>query len=517
MLHLQGRWMIHKHLIINKTDSEVRIALLENNRVAELVIERKSEKSIVGNIYKGIVTRVMPGMNAAFVDIGLEKSAFLYGGDTYSPEQLEQALILGDNFFTKDLAKEDTKEERQVNQIGEILRDGQQIVVQVTKEPIGTKGPRVTMHPTIAGRFLVLVPFTMQVSLSRKIENEEERTRLTSIIEKLVTQAKIGLIARTASQGISRETIVRDFNILKKNWGQIQQRINNHIPKTILYHELDIIKRSVRDFFDEGVRTIIIDDYTTYKQLRSFISEHLPEAFKCLNFFDESIPIFDLHGIEVDIARSLGKKIELPSGGYLIIEQTEALTTFDINTGKYIGKANAQQTILKTNMEAAEKIVEQLRIRNIGGIIIVDFIDMEEEENRQKLFQRFSEELTLDRALTNILPLSELGLIQMTRKRTAESLERKLTVPCPYCEGHGRVKSVQTEALDLLREAVRRSIQTDRKKILVQVRTDIKDWIHIYEKNSLKRIQEDLGIEIEFLNSRLNVDLLREMPFEVIE
>ena len=499
--------MIQKHLIINKSDSEVRIALLENNKLAELLIERESEKNIVGNIYKGVVTRVMPGMNAAFVDIGLEKAAFLYGGDSYSTNQLNQKLPINGST---------TIEQKEVNQIGSILEDGQNIIVQITKEPISTKGPRVTMYPTIAGRFLVIVPYSLQVSLSRKIKCEEEKHRLTNILEKLVTSNKMGVIARTASQNISKETIIRDFNLLKKNWAQIKQKIVSQAPKTLVHSELDLIKKSIRDFFDEGVRSIIIDDFLVYQQLRSFISEHLPEAFKYLKLYEDKIPIFDLYGIEIDIARSLGKKIELPSGGHLIIEQTEALTTVDVNTGKYIGTANAQQTILKTNLEATEKIVEQLRIRNIGGIIIIDFIDMDDESNRLLVFKKLSEESSSDRALTNILPLSELGLIQMTRKRTAESLERKLTILCPYCDGHGRIKSIQTESLDLLREITRQHIQTGQNNITIHVRPDIKDWINIHEKKFLSKLEEEKGVTINFITSQLTTDLLRESTFEVL-
>ena len=500
--------MLEKKLLINKTSSETRIALLENGRLAEIFIEKNSRKSVVGNIYKGIVVRVLPGMNSAFIDIGLEKAAFLYGGDTYSSEDGQ--------LTPTSLEEEKEGEEKTVAIIQNNLKAGQEIIVQIAKEPIGTKGPRVTMHPTLAGRYLVLMPYTPYTALSRKIVEPDEKARLTQISEKLYEENKVGVIVRTSAQGISKEPVCRDFYQLKKNWDSLCLKINNSKSPSLLYSELDLTKKIVRDFFDTGISSIIVDHYNTYQELRSFLSENISEAFKCLKLYNEKIPLFDIYGIEVDIARALRRKIELPSGGYLVIDQTEALTAFDVNTGKYVGKANAQETILTTNKEAAVRVVEQLRLRNIGGIIIIDFIDMESTEDQKTISDFFADELKNDRALTKVFPVNELGLVQLTRKRTIDSLEKKLLSVCPFCEGQGSIKSIQTESLDLLREITRQSLQKKSKHIKAYVRSDIYEWTMKNEKKLLKKICDDLEIEIEFIDSKINFDFLRQLPFEVI-
>ncbi|MBC61943.1 MAG: Rne/Rng family ribonuclease, partial [Zetaproteobacteria bacterium] len=294
-----------------------------------------------------------------------------------------------------------------------------------------------------------------------------------------------------------------------------EQKISASPAPSLVYSELNLIKKTCRDFFDEGLEMILCDHYNTYLQLRSFFSENLPEAFKLLKFYDQQTPIFDIFGVEIDIGRAIGKRIDLPSGGYLIIEQTEALTSFDVNTGKFVGKANAQQTILTTNLEATVKVVEQLKIRNLGGIIVIDFIDMEDLKDQEKVYNVFLSELEKDKALTNVLKISELGLVQMTRKRTSESLGRKLLESCPHCEGRGEVKSIQTEVNELLREIIRTSLQTGSKKIRIRVRNDIKDWLFLNGAKALKQISDDYSIEIDFIPSPLTIDLIRKQAFEV--
>ena len=501
--------MLEKKLIINKTAAEIRIALLENGRLAEIFIERDWEKSLVGNIYKGTVARVLPGMNCAFVDIGLDKSAFLFGGDTYSPDQAPRVLGLSEE-------GEEGEAEQELPEVRDILEDGQEVVVQVVKEAIGTKGPRITMHPTLAGRYLVLMPYTQYVAMSRRIKNDEEKSRLSLITEKLSEENNLGIIVRTAAQGISKEPIHRDFYQLKKSWDLLSKRIEDSSSQGIIHSDLDIIKKTVRDFFDSDVKSIVVDDYSTYQSLRSFFSECIPEAFRYLSFYNERLPIFDLYGIEVDIARALHRRVDLPSGGYLVVDQSEALTAFDVNTGRYVGKANARETILKTNLEATVKVVEQIRLRNIGGIIIVDFIDMDHEEDQDKLYQYFLEGLKNDRALTNVSPVNELGLIQMTRKRTRESLGRKLLDACPLCVGHGSIKSPQTEAIELMREIVRQSLQANSRFIKVHLRPDVYEWVTNYEKKFLKRICDEFKIEVKFVTSKVSFELLRDVSFDVI-
>lgn len=505
--------MLEKKLIINKTAAEIRIALLENGRLAEIFIERDWEKSLVGNIYKGSVARVLPGMNCAFIDIGLDKSAFLFGGDTYSPEHAPRLM---NDSAEEGEGEEESQGEREMPEVREVLEDGQEVVVQVVKEAIGTKGPRVTMHPTLAGRYLVLMPYTKYVAMSRRIKNEDEKSRLTQITEKLLEENGLGIILRTAAQGVSKEPIYRDFYQLKKSWDNLSRRIEDKASQGMIHADLDIVKKIVRDFFDSDVKSIVVDDYSTYQSLRSFFSECIPEAFRFLSFYNEKLPIFDLYGIEVDIGRALHRRVELPSGGYLVVDQSEALTAFDVNTGRFVGKANARETIFKTNLEATTKVIEQIRLRNIGGIIIIDFIDMEQEEDQEKLYQTFVEELKIDRALTNVSPVNELGLIQMTRKRTRESLGRKLLDPCPLCCGHGSLKSSQTESLELLREIVRRSLQTNSRFFKVHVRPDIYEWVTNHEKKYLKRICDDFKIEVKFVTSKVSFDLLRDVSFDVI-
>ena len=388
--------------------------------------------------------------------------------------------------------------------------------MQIAKEPIGSKGPRVTMHPTLAGRYLVLMPYTPYIALSRKVVDPEEKNRLTQIAQRLYDDHEIGVIVRTSAQGIFKEPVTRDFYQLKKTWESLRKKIDHAKSPSLVYSELDLTKKIVRDFFDTGISSIIVDNYATYQELRSFLSENISEAFKCLKFYGEKIPLFDIYGIEVDIARALRRKIELPSGGYLIIDQAEALTAFDVNTGKYVGKVNAQETILKTNKEAAVKVVEQLRLRNIGGIIIIDFIDMESVEDQKTISEYFANELKHDRALTKVLPVNELGLVQMTRKRTVDSLEKKLLNVCPLCDGQGSIKSIQTESLDLLREITRQSLQKNCRNVKAFVRSDVYEWTMKNEKRLLKKICDDLEIDIEFTDSKINFDALRQLPFEVI-
>ena len=504
--------MLEKKLIISKTAAEIRIALLENGRLAEIFIERDWEKSLVGKIYKGNVARVLPGMNCAFVDIGLDKSAFLFGGDTYSPEHSSET------FSPAKLDEENDSSEalQEVPEIRDVLKDGQEVVVQVVKEAIGTKGPRVTMHPTLAGRYLVLMPYTPYVAMSRRINNDTEKDRLQSIVEKLSKETNLGIIVRTSAQGVSKEPIFRDFYQLKRNWDQLSKRISDSSHRGLIHSDLDMIKKTVRDLFDSDIVSIVVDDYPTYQALRSFFSENIPEAFKFLKFHKDTLPLFDLHGIEVDIGRALHRRVELPSGGYLVIDQSEALTTFDVNTGRYVGKADARETILKTNLEATEKVIEQIRLRNIGGIIIVDFIDMDLQEDQEKLYQVFQETIKTDRALTNVYPVNDLGLIQMTRKRTRESLGRKLLDSCPLCNGHGSIRSPQTESLELLREIIRQSFQTNSRALKIYLRPDIHEWVLTHERKFLKKICEDLNVEIEFVTSKINFDFLRDISFDVV-
>lgn len=424
--------MIQKQLIINAGFSQTRVALLENNRLAEIFYEFAYGGPAVGSIYKGIVTRVLPGMNSAFVDIGLEKAAFLYGGDVCDEEALKRDL---------DEDGESDVGESAPRPIGEVLHEGQSIVVQVAKSALGSKGPRLTMHITLPGRYLVYLPYVSHIGVSRRIEDEQEKQRLRELVAPLVPEGA-GVIVRTAAQGVDAELLARDLGYLRALSQQLHRSLAACKAPSLAFRELDLMQKTLRDLYSDEISAVVIDEREAFIRLGKFCDEVMPEASSRLQYYSGTAPIFDAYNIEGDINRALGKRIELPSGGYLVIEQTEALTTFDVNTGRFVGKANAQQTIFTTNREAISKIVEQLRVRNIGGIIVVDFIDMEDVESQDKLFVALQEELKKDRARTHVLPFSEFGLVQITRKRTSDSLERLLMTTCSHCNGSGRVKKV---------------------------------------------------------------------------
>ncbi len=420
-----------KQLVINASFSHTRIALLENNRAAEIFYEFASEGAAVGSIYLGVVTRVLPGMNAAFVDIGCEKAAFLFGGDV-SDGALPLRLLEDDD---ENLARM-VSPRRPINQL---LHEGQQILVQVAKASLGSKGPRITMHITLPGRYLVYMPYIAHVGVSRRIENEEERRRLREVVSGFMP-GEGGLIVRTAAYGVSREFLARDFAYLEAYARELKRSLSSCKAPSLVYRDLNLMQKTLRDLYSDEISAVVVDDHHAFLRLERFCREVIPEAGERLHLYEATQPIFDAYHIEPEIHRALNKRINLPSGGYLVIEQTEALTTFDVNTGRFVGKVNAQQTIFTTNREAIAKIVEQLRLRNIGGIIVIDFIDMEDHDSRELLYLALQEELKKDRARTQVLRFSEFGLVQITRKRTSESLERILMTPCSHCQGKGLIK-----------------------------------------------------------------------------
>ncbi len=508
--------MTDKQLIINTNSSETRIALLEKDRVAELFIERQRERGMVGNIYLATVMRVLPGMQAAFVDIGANRTAFLYGGDVIDPEALKEMDPIATQTLI-DLTPEELKERSAKNRkpIEKLIKEGQTIVVQVAKEPLGTKGARVTMFLSIPGRYLVLMPDFSHIGISRRIEQPEERERLTNLVKEIKPDG-IGVIVRTAAQEIQAPALQKDLKFLLKCWKLIESKRKKAVAPELLYQDLNLILKTTRDHFSEDIERIIIDNAAAYEDLKGFLQATIPGATKKLYLYEEKTPIFDVYGIEMDIGKALSSRIELPSGGYLIIDQTEALTSFDVNTGKFVGQASAHETILKTNLEAVKKIVSQLRIRNIGGIIVIDFIDMERLDDREKVYNTLQEELKSDKARTNVLRISELGLVQMTRKRTSDSLERQLMEPCPYCDGRGRVRSIATEAFDFLREITRHTLQTGHKQLTVKVREDLRDWILKEESDLFEGLIKEFGLQINFIPTNLTVHALHDAAYEVL-
>jgi ribonuclease G len=486
-------------LVINVTSQETRIALIENGILAELFIERRSEKGIGGNIYKGRVVRVLPGMQAAFVDIDLDRSAFLYVDDVYEDyDYLE--LMMGDSRENGDVSLEIDRKDtlapsRYSLQIEDMLHEGQEVLVQVSKEPIGSKGARVTAHISLPGRYLVFMPTVDHIGVSRRIEDEGERKRLKEIVSR-IKPPEVGFIVRTASEGRTEEDLLMDLNFLLKLWERVQhKKVNAPVP-SIIHSDLDICLRAIRDLYTKDVGKVVVDSAKEYNELIEFIETFMPQLKYSIEFYEAEEPIFDAYGIEVEISRALGRKVWLKSGGYIVIEETEALTAVDVNTGKYVGKGNPEDTILKTNLEAVKEIAYQLRLRNIGGIIIIDFIDMEREGTRERVFQTLYEALKKDRAKTNILRISELGLVEMTRKRTRENLSRILCESCSYCEGKGVIKSKTTLCFEIFREIRREAMNVPSNMIIVSLHPEVADFLYDEERYAIEELEDKLKKKI---------------------
>ena len=476
-------------LVINATAHETRIALIEKGTIAELYIERTREKGIVGNIYKGRVVRVLPGMQAAFVDIGLEKAAFLYVADVF--DAIEEYESLMDGGKKEDHHNDDgsNHEFKVLHPIEDLLQEGQELLVQVSKEPLGTKGARITSHISLPGRHVVYMPTVDHVGISRRIEDEEERERLREIVDR-VRQPGCGFIVRTASEGKSEDDLRADMQYLAKVWAAIVSAKEKVTAPSLIHADLDVVQKVVRDIVTDDVNRIVIDSKPDHDRIVQFISTFMPKMKSSIELYDEEEPIFDQYGLEVEISRALGRKVWLKSGGYIIIEQTEALTAIDVNTGRFVGKHNLEDTILKTNLEAVKEIAYQLRLRNLGGIIIIDFIDMEKEVNREKVYAALEDALKCDKSKTNILKISELGLVEMTRKRVRESIGRMMCEPCPYCEGRGYVKSKTTICHEIFRELRREMLDIRGTKVLLSVHPQVADLLYDEERRGLEELEK---------------------------
>ncbi|MBQ47121.1 MAG: Rne/Rng family ribonuclease [Zetaproteobacteria bacterium] len=502
---------MNKKLIINVNVSETRIALLEDNRLAEFHVERNSHLGLVGNVYKAKVSRVLPGMQSAFVNIGVDRAAFLFGGDVIDPVWLEAEK----QRRAQEVDDRDPRTLANRTPIEHLIQDGDEILVQVAKEPLGTKGPRVTMLVTIPGRYLVLMPDFDNVGISRRIENEQIRDDLRARVSSIKPK-NYGVIVRTAAADVDIELLKNDLNYLVSVWEEINKKKTGVAAPSLIYQEPDLILKTTRDLYTEEISEIIVDDFQAWSQIKHFLLSTVPGADDKLKFYADQQPVFDAYGLELDISQALSKKVWMPSGGYLVIEQTEALTSFDVNTGKFVGHKNAQQTILRTNLEAVRDIVYQLRLRNLGGIIIIDFIDMESESDRQKVNEALDEALRYDKARTNILGVNELGLVQMTRKRTSDSLERVLTDPCPHCEGSGRISTVETEANNLVRDIIRWVITKKSNEVRVKAREDVIRWFSEEGLQMMVELQDQHGVSVEFEKTKLDISSLREAAYEII-
>ncbi|MCI5763577.1 ribonuclease G [Actinobacillus porcinus] len=427
-------------LLVNVTPNETRVALMDNGELKEVHIERQAKRGIVGNIYKGRVTRVLPGMQSAFVDIGLEKAAFLHASDIVS--------------YT-ECVDENEKKQFVVKDIVELVREGQDIVVQVVKDPIGTKGARLTTDITLPSRYLVFMPENSHVGVSQRIESEAERVRLKELVEPYCDELG-GYIIRTAAEGVAEAELKQDADFLKRVWRKVLERKSKYPTRSKIYGELALAQRVLRDFIGQGIEKIRIDSKLCFAEVKEFTEEFMPELTdKLVLYSGNNQPLFDVYGVETAINTALDKRVNLKSGGYLIIEQTEAMTTIDINTGAFVGNRNLEETIFNTNIEATKAIAQQLQLRNLGGIIIIDFIDMQTDDHRNRVLDALRTALSKDRVKTNVNGFTQLGLVEMTRKRTRESLEHILCSDCPSCQGRGHVKTVETVCYEIMREIIR--------------------------------------------------------------
>jgi ribonuclease G len=492
---------MHTELILNVRVHETRIALVENATVVEFYLERSSTEGISGNIYKGQVVRVLPGMQAAFVDIGQPRAAFLYVADVDSQTSEFERMLNGppgdvEAFCPDDGPDTDTLMEGlppgERFQIEDLLHEGQEILVQVSKEPMGNKGARVTSHITLPGRHLVLMPTVDHIGISRRISDEAERQRLRDLIEALRPPV-YGYIARTASEGVTADKLESEKSFLVTLWQNIQQQARHAPVPSLLHQDLDPTLRTVRDLFTREVDRLIVDSELEYMKILNFIDTFSPYLKSAVQLYREPEPIFDFYDIETEISRAMARKVWLKSGGYIVIEGTEALQSIDVNTGRYVGKHNLEETILKTNLEAVKEIAYQLRLRNIGGLIVIDFIDMEREANREKVRNALIEALARDKAKTNVLKMSELGLIEMTRQRTRDNISRVLREPCFYCLGEGHLLSGSSICYEAFRNVEREALQTLSDSISLTVHPRIKELLLDEERHSLNELEQRTG------------------------
>jgi ribonuclease G len=490
-----------REIVINATKHESRIAVLDEGQVVELWVERTRHRTIVGNIYKGRVTKVLPGMQSAFVDLGLERDAFLYVSDVL--EDFEEY----ESETSEDLALEEVAPSRPEASISDLLREGQEIVVQVSKDTIAGKGARITSHVTLPGRFLVYMPTVNHIGVSRRIENEEERLRLKQILERIRPQGG-GFIVRTAGESHDEEEFRADMKYLTDLWEQIRRRGEKASAPTLIHHDLDLVLRTIRDVLTPEFKSVWVDSVEQYQRIVEFLDQIQPVLVSRVRLYRRDEPIFDEFGIEREIAKALNSKVWLKSGGYIVINQTEALVAIDVNTGKYVGRKNLEETVFRTNLEAAKEIVRQIRLRDLGGIIVLDFIDMEDLANRAALFEAFENEIKKDRSKTKILQISEFGLIEMTRKRVRQSLGRSLTQPCPYCAGSGRIKSNTTISLEIWRELMKLRDLHEGEDVIVRVNPVIYNSLDpIFDE-----VEQSLGIHLVFKPD----DSLHHEQFDVV-
>jgi len=481
---------MYNYLLINATPYEIRIALIEHGNLVEFYQERPVEKGLVGNIYQGRVVRVLPGMQAAFIDLGLERTGFLYIDDvTTNNKHLEDRMM--NNGCQSCCDPDEVLQEAPTAQVNieDLLTEGQEVMVQICKEPLGTKGARLTCNITLPCRNLVYMPMTDHIGISRKVEDDEDRQRLREEIEKLRPQ-DAGFIVRTVAESASREDLEADMEFLLHLWGEIKDRASKGSVPSMVYEDLDITQRAVRDLFTPDIQRVIVDNETTYKRVCNFVETFVPQLRNRISLYENEVPLMDAYGVEVEISRALEKKVWLRSGGYIIIETTEALTVVDVNTG-YVGRKDLEETIFKTNIEAVKEIAYQLRLRNIGGIIIIDFIDMEQESHREDVFNALQEAVKKDKSRSNILKVSEFGLVQMTRKRDRENLSQMMCEPCLYCGGDGLLKSRRTICYEIFRKLSHEGSQMAGSTVTIKVHPSVADLMLKDETLNTEKLEKE--------------------------
>ncbi|HEX6976128.1 MAG TPA: Rne/Rng family ribonuclease [Vicinamibacterales bacterium] len=525
---------MNKEMIISSGDHDTRVAILEDDQVVEIFIERERQRGVVGNIYKGRVSKVLPGMQSSFVDIGLERDAFLYVSEVVNTVEEFDRLESGDDedgvpavaavadvaepvedgeaAVADGEAKPEARDERRSGsrpgsrgdrserpqpKIEDLLKEGQEVLVQVVKEPLGTKGARLTSHVTMPGRFLVFMPTVDHVGVSRKIESREERARLRGIVKEFREEHGFtgGVIIRTAAGGRSKDDIVSDLAYFHQVWTEIRTRMENRRPPAVLFQEQSLVTKLLRDLLTEDYTAIRIDNEQEHRRVIALVERIMPNLLPRVKLYSKEYPIFDEYGVQAEIDKALRPKVWLKSGGYLVINPTEALVAIDVNTGRYVGKRTGrlEDTIVKTNLEAVKEIVRQIRLRDLGGIIVLDLIDMEEKKNRQKVFQEVEKELRKDRSPSKALQVSDFGLVIVTRKRVKQSLERQLTEPCPYCSGSGSIKSASTICYEILTELKKIAPDLDGQGVILRVNPDIARALKEEESAVFRDLQQTLG------------------------
>ncbi len=499
---------MRREILVSASPQESWVALLEDNQLVEIMFDRPDQGRSVGDIYLGRVEAVLPGIQASFVDIGTEKAGFLHASDLLYDEDDDDeggnGNGNGDGGGRRGRSKGPPIQDQ--------LRKGQEILVQVTKEPIGTKGPRLTAQVSLPGRFLVYMPFSDHVGVSRKIDDREERTRLRAMAREIVPEGAGGIIVRTVGEEVTRETLERDFKRLHENWKKIQRRARSKKAPSLVHGEAKLISGVIRDLFSDKFDRLVVDSKEIHNEIKQYVSNVAPELTDRLELHDKPTALFDEYGVEEAIREAFERKVELPSGGYIIIEPTEALVSIDVNTGRYTGRKDPEHTILKTNLDAAREVARQLRLRDIGGIIVVDFIDMESQQNRDRVLHELRSHLGRDRARTKAFEVSGLGLIEMTRQRVRPSLFQSLTRPCGHCGGTGRLYTPPTVLRRIERSLVRAGASDQDRQIQVRVHPEVSIHVLEDEPDFLKRLSRRTGLKLTLSDD----PVLREDEFRLL-